>query len=400
MPLHEVAERVSFADDIRKNKRLSELIQRELKSKRGSDIARYLTTQEERFFNSLVVAVYRGKPEWHEFGNITPQSDYEIDIEDIPDETRFSVGFLSFNGKERLLAVDGQHRLAGMKEAMKESGNEPLRDDQVPLIVIGHNESPEGLERTRRLFTTLNKTAKPVSKGEIIALDEDDVMAICVRRLVEQHKFFQDDRVCYRATNNLPVNDATALTTIGNLYDVLGVLFSRVRDQVKLKELQFNRPGEASLQEFYDFAIEYFERLSAVHGPLREFLGARKNTSGIVKKYRGDFGGDLLYRPIGLRIATEVIAELCQSMPLKDACKEYSKLPSKLDEPPFAGLVWDADRSRMSAPISVPLTRDVLLVMLGKKTATTSLNNIYAKALGRPGGGAELLAKLPKVSQS
>lgn len=33
-------------------------------------------------------------------------------------------------------------------------------------------------ERTHRLFTTLNKSAKPVAKADIIALDEDDTMAI------------------------------------------------------------------------------------------------------------------------------------------------------------------------------------------------------------------------------
>ena len=40
---------------------------------------------------------------------------------------------------------------------------------------VMHKNTTDGLEATRRLFTTLNKTAKPVSKNAVIALDEDDV---------------------------------------------------------------------------------------------------------------------------------------------------------------------------------------------------------------------------------
>ena len=52
--------------------------------------------------------------------------------------------------------------------------------DEVSVIFVAHEATSQGLERTRRLFTTLNKTDRPVSKGDIIALDEDDVVAICV----------------------------------------------------------------------------------------------------------------------------------------------------------------------------------------------------------------------------
>ncbi len=68
MPAEVVARQISFAEELHKNKKLSELIQREIKKKRGLEIANYLRTQNERFFNSLVVAVYGGDPDWFEFG--------------------------------------------------------------------------------------------------------------------------------------------------------------------------------------------------------------------------------------------------------------------------------------------------------------------------------------------
>ena len=49
-----------------------------------------------------------------------------------------------------------------------------LGDDEVSVIFVSHRDDAAGMRRTRALFTTLNKTAKPVNKSEIIALDESD----------------------------------------------------------------------------------------------------------------------------------------------------------------------------------------------------------------------------------
>ena len=225
LPLPILASRVSFADEIHKNKSLSNLIQRTLKGGakggRSKDIANYLKSQKERFFNSLVIAVYGGKPEWFPVRLAKDQTDMPE-----PPDSDGTLGALRLGGGELLFAVDGQHRLAGMKRLVQESakGNLPHSfSDLVPALFISHRtDSPE---RTRRLFTTLNKTAVPVSKMERIALDENDAMAITVRRLVEEHPYFSGARVAMNHTNNLGKDEAVAFTTIGNLYDVLRVIF-------------------------------------------------------------------------------------------------------------------------------------------------------------------------------
>lgn len=51
--------------------------------------------------------------------------------------------------------------------------------------------------RTRRLFTSLNKKAKPVDKSAVIALDEDDLAAYATRALVENSRVFDEDKVKY-----------------------------------------------------------------------------------------------------------------------------------------------------------------------------------------------------------
>ncbi|MBE7417372.1 MAG: DGQHR domain-containing protein [Ideonella sp.] len=218
MTLKQVAEKVNYAKEVHNSVKLSELIQRELDDKtRAGEIGNYLLTNEDRFFNSLVVAVYDGDPEWHEFHNLKPISS-DINVDDIDYGSRYSVGYLSLSGSEKLFALDGQHRLAGIRSALAQ--DESIGEDEVSVIVVAHHTSAAGQKRTRKLFTTLNKTAKPVSKSEIIALDEADAMAITARHLVEGDRRFSDKLVHIKSKQpNLPQTDREHLITLINLYD-------------------------------------------------------------------------------------------------------------------------------------------------------------------------------------
>ena len=192
MQLGVLADRVSFANELHKNKALSQLIQRQLREGRSTEIAHYLNSNPERFFNSLVVAVYGGEPSWSALDAVRPNST-DLDVNDLSEDAIASIGFLGLSGDEALFALDGQHRLAGIEEALK--SNPALAKDEISVIFVAHGNDEKGLRRTRGLFTTLNKTARPVDKGEIIALDEADVMAITARDLVENDPRFSEDRI-------------------------------------------------------------------------------------------------------------------------------------------------------------------------------------------------------------
>ncbi|MBK0023882.1 hypothetical protein IAE29_23690 [Ochrobactrum sp. S46] len=74
VPITEVGKRVKFAEDIHTDKALSRLIQRSLEGPPARQIAQYLSSNEERFFNSLVLATYGRTPQWLEVSNF-PLSD-------------------------------------------------------------------------------------------------------------------------------------------------------------------------------------------------------------------------------------------------------------------------------------------------------------------------------------
>lgn len=363
MSLDEISKRVEFASEVHKSKKLSDMIQRQLRGDRSTQIADYLKSQQERFFNSLVVATYKGTPNWHAISRLSPKGK-EHELSNLDEDTIGSVGFLTFHGDEKLFALDGQHRLAGIKKAMKD-GLDQNPFDEVSIIFVAHEVTKKGLERTRRLFTTLNKTARPVSKGDIIALDEDDIMAICVRRLIEETELFSGDRVAFVAGNNMPVKNTTALTTIGNLYDILSILFTSSQWNLKNQKAMLlrSRPADELVEKFFAYASSYFELLRKHFAEMEAFFSA-KNTEPLVSKHRGSHGGKVLYRPLGLEVITRVIARLTKDMPLEQAVARAAKLPRNLDAAPFEGLMWDSGKMTITNAHKATL-REILLHMLG-----------------------------------
>ena len=363
MQFSELSSRISFADDVHKHTGLSSMIQRALTRSRKGAIAEYIKTQPQHFFNSLVIAVYGGEPNWHPIGTLHNLSE-DSPLEQIQPETLESVGFLTLRGDEHLFALDGQHRLAGIKAVIGE-GFEPAFEDEVSVILVAHEKTDSGLERTRRLFTTLNKTARPVTKGDIIALDEDDVMAITVRRLIEQTELFNGDRIAFVQSNNIPPTNTTCLTTIGNLYDLVTMLFTEFRSPLRLPKasLQRVRPSDEVLDQYFHFAMEFFGHLRANFFEMEEFFSAVETTA-VVHQHRGRQGGSALFRPLGLGIFSSIIARFTKTLPLVESVKQAAKLPRVLAEPPYKGLMWDESSMTIVSRNRVTL-REILSYMLG-----------------------------------
>src|SRR6185312_5749919 len=108
----DVAARVKFASEVHgTDLQLNQLIQRSLEA-RAADIATYLLRQKkERFLNALVVGVYEGDPRWFD---ATINATERIDVSQVPSYGLHALGLLVFDGRERLFALDGQHRVEGI----------------------------------------------------------------------------------------------------------------------------------------------------------------------------------------------------------------------------------------------------------------------------------------------
>lgn len=344
MPMREIASRISVAEDIHSSETLKELLQRQLTNRSG-EIAAYLRGQPQRFFNAIVVGTYGGMPQWHELSI----RKLESRLKSAPEYLDGALGILTLQGAEKLFAIDGQHRVSGIEKAITETPK--LSSEEVTVIFVAgviaekREEDREGFERTRRLFTTLNRYAKPVSKKDIIALDEDDVIAITTRRLVEELPLFRN-KVSIVKTKSLSVNDRKSLTTIVAIYDALDIyLRTMQRGWGKYKR---KRPEvEDELTGFFTRATDLFGAMCKSFPQLAKLRDSEPDKE-VAARHRNNTGGHLLFRPVGFQMVIQTIHLLMQKdMTLAKATASVAKVPMTLSEAPWLGLLWDDINHRM-----------------------------------------------------
>lgn len=385
--MREVAARISVVDDIHTSASLKDLLQRML-TNNSKRIAEYLLGQEQRFFNAIVIGSYGGSPNWHDLSVRGREG-----IADVPEHPEGSIGFLELRGDETLFAIDGQHRVKGIKEAVVQ--NRSLEEEEVCAIFVKgvtagkRDEDPDGFERTRRLFSTLNRYAKPVNKRDIIALDEDDVVAVVTRKLLEEHPLLRN-KVDTGLKNSIKPDDRTNLTTIATLYDTMDIV---LRDRkIGWKDYKRWRPPEKEVDALYSRAVQFWDDLSCQFPPLID-LRESSAEAKVAGKYRGSHGGHLLFRPIGLLLITRVAVDLRSIMGLSDddTLECVGRTPTELSEHPWAGLLWDNANKRMiTAKENQNIARRLLFNALGgelskapHKTTVDSLRKQYAGALNQ-----------------
>lgn len=372
----DVATRVSVAEEIHKSESLNELIQRELTG-RSKEITEYLDKQEQRLFNSLVLGIYEGDPKWFE---LEIKSSDLLEVNQIPMNIKGTLGFLKLSGHEKIFAIDGQHRVMAIRESIEAKSD--FVNEEISIILVAHRNTEEGLVRTRRLFTTLNRYAKPVTQMEIIALDEDDIVAIITRMLVEEHSLFKG-KISLVKTKSIQITDKTSFTTITMLYDVLDI-YLRNRKPTEWKKYKRIRPkGEIidrswkEVFNFWDVMMQYFE-------PIKKLMTSDIEEE-IAGTYRHQNGGYLLFRPVGLKAVCQVIKELIskKEWTLEEALMDIIKVPMEISEEPWVKILWDPiTKTMLPGEKNRAACVGLLKYAIGFKFSKRELENLKGRLAG------------------
>lgn len=359
----EVINRVKDPTKIHKSKILSDLLQRSI-TNNAKSISDYLSNQDERFFNSLVLAVYDGDPQWH-----------EIRLDYGNDEEYYDIGLLELTGKEKIFPVDGQHRVEGIRLLLSEN-KESNENEQVPVIFIGHRNDEAGMERARRLFSTLNRYAKPVSKRDIIALDEDDAAAIITRDFIDNYPLFSDNdnRLLDIKGKSIPDNNNTAFTSIISFYECnLELLNLYLQNKVvkdmdgksirnssaKLNRYIRFRQSQSDLDEYTTLCYTFWDAVSQGNPAVSKYLAnppKRNNES-------------MLFRPTSLLpyVKASVLIQMRTGADFISIVERFNTLPMYVTDDVWHGLLWDSENKRM--------------LMKNHKTVMLRLVHLYNKAL-------------------
>ena len=337
----QIAERVKPADDeLHTSSSLREQLQRALTDNHKS-ITEYILTQKEHFFNALVLAIYDGDPTWNEL-------EFEYN-----NNSYHSMGFLHLNGEERIFPVDGQHSVKGINGALKE--NPKLKDEIITVIFIGHHNTREGKEKTRRIFSTLNRYAKPVSPGDIIALDEDDIVAITTRELLESHPLFMNDnvKVDKKSSKALADNDDKSFTSLITLYDTNRIIYTYYKSSIdkqkriykpsKIADFLRYRPIQSQIDDFYSYLMDFWNLFTNTFPGVKNYVD-NCEIDGAAAEYRNKETGGLMYfRPIALPQLTKAIFEtkFRTGIELGDCMLKYAQLEMCISKSPWLNILWN-----------------------------------------------------------
>ena len=303
MTASQIYDWIQTAKDIREAKSLDEELQRDLKN-RKKDIAKYLLNDKSRFFNSIIVGIFDGVPDWLEFDLSRAQEQFSDNLDEI--YMKDSIGLMLFDGDEKMFAIDGQHRVAGIQlayqeEMNKEENKRVLIDDQYSVVFVAHIDDRPGMKRTRKLFSDINKNAKPVAKRDKIIIDEQEIVSIVTRRVYAESKYFdKGNLIALSESTNLEPNDSTHFTNITNLYDSIKRLKSLYRIPQKTNEWD-----EQNIQDFKAIVDQFLDDIFTSKSEYKDFFINKNNTLLNLRKNNAY----LLFRPVGFTMITRLYIE-------------------------------------------------------------------------------------------
>lgn len=282
------------------SKNINEILQREIDKKRVDKIRDYLLNNSERFFSSIIVAIYGGNPIWSDFDIESHFKIYNKEID--TDSSNFiqnKLGVLSLSGEEIIFALDGQHRVRGFQEAYKR--NNSIGDEEIPIIFVVHDQSFK--ERTRRLFTVLNKYAQKPKEAELIILDEDDASAIITRMLVDNHEILkQKNAIADTNGANIPSSDKHSFTTLVMINRINKLILSRYNIDYT------QRPDNYNLSKYYEECCAFWNYFFSQFPEITKTIQGEQCffSNGEPYNRNNKTGGSLLLRPVGQTLFAQI----------------------------------------------------------------------------------------------
>lgn len=297
MTYGQVAREINFAYQLGGNKDLATMIQRGVGA-RTEQITEYLIKNKFRFLGSLVVAVVGGDPGY------IPLAMADNQQQGLLSGVDRGFGVLTFDGSHQFFALDGQHRLKAIQDALLQ--DQSLSTEDIAVIVVPHRDDIKGRQQTRRLFTNINRNAVKTTKQEDIALDEDDGFAILTRRFLDEHDFLSvkgvvqvfskqgADGEMRLATRQVNVG-LSFWTTIGIVYDLLRQLGWDLNGSIQKLSI---RATDEVLDDSYAILSKRVDELLAASGDL--IVSYNKAVNGAAlrapKGHEGD--GHPFMRPV------------------------------------------------------------------------------------------------------
>lgn len=335
---------------------LEERYQRDIKLDRVKrEIAPYFSNDKDRFTGSIIAAI---------------QNDEEVTFERVTEvaarmpalyrQSASGLGLLTLSGGEVLIPLDGQHRTKALKYAITGRddrnqdlpgvvGDADLGKEDIVVILVRYDA-----KRARRIFNKVNRYARPTTKGQNLITDDDDVVAVIVRKRV----------VGDLINPELVSIESPSLNVKASEFTTLATLYEGSLDILKAKgHPKFPQRPDASKQKL--LTKELVDTWSALFRELNVFRLATDDPTETGDDKRREIRRDsILGKPIGQLAAVRAAmalryGERHKFSSLAEVITRLNTVPWSVGEPLWQGVLMNGDRMR-SGKTAAALAADLI----------------------------------------
>ena len=305
MRASELAGSVGVASELQdwSTRELEDIYQRDLNNKRVEQtIAPYLASNPDRFFGSIIV--WARDQSAIEFENVLDLAK-NIEIKMAYRDASKSLGVIVIGSdgnstQSGLVALDGQHRLAALRHVVQGKANgefvSAVSNDEVTVIFISDSDNV----KARALFTILNKTARRVSKNDVLIMSETNGAAMAARKVTGSVLMAPrglDSFPLVKWDSNTISRKDSQLTTLNALTEIVAIVSKHEDIDVSADDAVETPPGQAELQKAIDATLEW---LTVFFNSIPAIEAMRHDANLIVAGREKDKPYSLLLKPVGL----------------------------------------------------------------------------------------------------
>ena len=303
------------------------------------------------------------------------------------------MAFLTLQGSELLVPLDGQHRLAALGFAIsgKDEKQQPIADfearadvaeDVCTVMLIRHDEM-----KSRKIFNKVNRYAKKTTKAENLITADDDVIAVIVRGAIVGATNAIPDVLVNAKSNTLTtkakrIHHPCRPCTKGPKY-LLEDTHGKINTQM-LPDKATQGTMQQEAQEFWGAVCSDVQVFSdALHDPSEHGDDKRR-------EIRADY---LLGKPVAQWALVQAIVRLRNEdsetgsrMSLSEACGRVNQLDWSASEPRWRQVLMNGDRV-MAGRSAVNFASQVIAYWLGENLTNEQIAGLRDRYMNQGGTG-------------
>jgi DNA sulfur modification protein DndB len=355
---------------IKETKSLDKWLQREL-SDRKDKIRDYLLNESQRYFNSIIVGVYGDMPDWYALNLEEISKKFNLNI---GNQVQESLGILALTGNEILFTIDGQHRIEGIKLALKENSNR-FENDELSVVFIAHNENEAGRIRTRKLFATINRHAVKPSQNDLAIIDEIYAYNVIARDIYAKYKKFEN-KITLTETTNLDRNNHNDFTNLLALVEVN----KKILKLTNYRQSKYSGPSVDERKVLYSLATDYWDFVTKNTVDYRNFFTGKNG----LDNYRNSGQNkplNLLFVPIGQKFLAVIYCFYYKTKKLDILKTKINKIDFNLQKGHFTNLFYNKTKNTMIMN-NFTVCKNLVFYLLGEKTDELKLKKDLCRAYG------------------